>query len=466
MELLSSRESLDDIEASGVSEPYVVCPPMKRSGETSAFVSIPAVSHIGRNALSREERIREAVLLSFCEPLPAHCLQLESVSEKEWKPLIKWLDISGLALYFLDRMTELQLGSMLPPSVLARLQQNLHDNTERTRGMIAESIAIQQELQQAGLSYATLKGFSLGPYSVPKPELRHQLDLDFLIAEKSAPDARRILEKRGYRLHAISGRSWEFKMNERACISLKDLYKNSPSRSAELHIETSIPGRRSILDRIEKREFYGIQMPVLSSVDLFLGQGLHAYKHVYSEFSRAAHLLEFRRHVLSRYGEDTFWHDLQSAAEENPRASLGLGVVTLLITSLMGDFAPQEFTSWTVRRLPRPARLWVKLYGRRVVFKNFPGSKLYLLLQRELESTGIPARRSLRQALLPSRLPPDVIPASAIETSSERLRRYRVQLHFVLFRLRFHIVEGLRYVWQSYRWRKHMNRYRDRSPLA
>lgn len=459
MELLSSRESLDDIAASGVSEPYVVCPPMTRSGETSAFVSMPALSHIGRNALTREERIREAVLLSFCEPLPAHSLQLESVSEKEWKALIKWLDISGLALYFLDRMTELQLDSMLPPSVLARLQQNLRDNTERTRGMIAESVAIQQELQQARLSYATLKGFSLGPYSVPKPELRHQLDLDFLIAEKSAPEARRILEKRGYRLQAISGRSWEFKMNERACISLKNLYKNSPSRSVELHIENCIPGRRSLLGCIEKCEFYGIQMPVLSPVDLFLGQGLHAYKHVNSEFSRAAHLLEFRRHVLARYNDDTFWHALELAARENPSAFLGLGVVTLLITNLMGEFAPQEFMSWTVHRLPRSARLWVKLYGRRIVFKNFPGSKLYLLLQRELESTGIPARRSLRQALLPSRLPPEVIHASADETLSERLRRYRVQLHFILFRLRFHIVEGLRYARESYRWRKHMNRY-------
>lgn len=415
-------------------------------------------ANVASNALKREERIREAILLSFCEPLPAQCLQLESVSEKEWKPLLKWLDISGLALYFLDRMMELQLGSMLPPRVLARLQENLNDNTQRTRGMIAESVAIQLEFQQACLCYATLKGFSLGPFSVPRPELRHQLDLDFLMAEESAPEARRILETRGYRLHAISGRSWEFKNSERVSTSLKDLYKNLPGRSVELHIDTDTPGLRSILDSIEEREFYGIQMPVLSPVDLFLGQGLHAYKHVYSEFSRTAHLLEFRRHVLARYDENAFWRALQLAAENNPRASVGLGVVTLLITNLMGDFAPQELMSWTVHRLPRSARLWVKLYGRRVVFKNFPGSKLYLLLQRELDSTGIPARRSLRQALLPSRLPPHVIHASADERLSERIRRYRVQLHFILFRLRFHIVEGLRYAWESHRWRKHMNR--------
>lgn len=402
--------------------------------------------------------MREAVLLTFCDPLPEQCSQLQNLSEREWKKLLNWLDISGLALYFLDRMRELQLCNMLPPGVLARLKQNLRDNIDRTRGMIAESVAIQQEFQSTCLSYATLKGFSLCPSSVPKAELRHQFDLDFLIAEKSAPEARRILERRGYRLYAISGRSWEFKINETPGVPIKDLYKDLPGRSVELHVEANISGHPSLLERIEKREFHGIDMPVLSPVDLFLGQGLHAYKHICSEFSRTAHLVEFRRHVLLLCDDDIFWDELQSIAKENPSAALGLGVVTLLITRVMGDFAPEAFTTWTVRRLPRPARIWVELYGRRAVFENFPGSKLYLLLQRELESAGVPAKRSLRQALLPLRLPPAVIKASADETLLVRIRRYCMQLHVIISRLRFHIAEGLRYTWESYRWRHHMNR--------
>ena len=402
--------------------------------------------------------MREAVLLTFCDPVPPPCSRLQNLSEKEWWKLLNWLDISGLALYFLDRMTELQLCDMLPPGVLARLKQNLRDNVERTRGMMAESVALQQEFQKACLSYATLKGFSLCPSSAPKPELRHQFDLDFLIAEKSSPEARRILERRGYRLYAISGRSWEFKINEKPVISLMDLYKDLPGRSVELHVEANTRDRPSLLERIEKREFCRIDMPVLSPVDLFLGQGLHAYKHICSEFSRTAHLLEFRRHVLIRRDDDDFWDELQSTAEENPRACLRLGMVTLLITHVMGDFAPEAFTNWTVDRLPQSAKLWVKLYGRRAVFGNFPGNKLYLLLQRELESAGVPSKRSLRQALLPSRLPPVVIRASVDETLPVRIRRYRMQIHFVFSRLRFHIVEGLRYTWESHRWRRHMNR--------
>jgi hypothetical protein len=408
--------------------------------------------------LRAKQWMREAALLIFCDPLPDQCLRLLHLSRQEWQRLLRWLDISGLALYFLDRIVELQLCDRLPAAVIERLQQNLNDNTRRTHGMIAESVAIQQHFQAARLSYAVLKGFSLCPHAVPRPELRHQFDLDFLVAEQSAPEARQILERRGYRLYAISGRSWEFKLNEISGFSLKRLYKDLPSKSVELHVEASTPDRHLLLERIEQRKFHGICMPVLSAVDLVLGQGLHAYKHVCSESSRTAHLLEFRRHVLAYRNDDAFWKKLRSVAEDNPRASLSLGVVTLLTASAMDDFAPEAFTSWTVGRPPRSARLWVELYGSRAVFESFPGSKLYLLLQKELELAGVPAKRSLQQALLPTRLPPTVVRASANESSFARIRRYRMQLQFFLFRLRFHIVEGLRYALESYRWRHHIER--------
>jgi hypothetical protein len=199
-------------------------------------------------------------------------------------------------------------------------------------------------------------------------------------------------------------------------------------------------------------------MPVLSPVDLFLGQGLHVYKHIASEFSRAAHLLEFRRHVLTRRDDETFWDELRTATKRDPKACLRLGLATLLITRVMDNFAPDAFAEFTVRRLPPSARLWVEMYGRRTVFQDVPGSKLYLLLQREHEFAGVPARRSLRQALFPSRLPPALIRASQDENLTRRLRRYRMQLHLIFCRLRFHILEGLRYLWECYRWRQHPKR--------
>ncbi len=425
------------------------------SGETHACVSPPPPSiSIASRPLRGAQLTRLAVLLVFCDPLPRQCLRMLTLSKKEWRDLLHWLDLSGLALYFINRLAELDLCDLLPPDVFTRLHLNLIDNIQRTQGMISESIAIQQEFQRTGLKYANLKGLSLCPSSVPKPEVRLQFDLDFLVAAKCAPDARRILERRGYRLYAMNGRSWEFKFNERPGVNLKDVYRDFQSYAVELKVESSVPGIPSLLERLEWRELQGMSMPSLSPVDLLLCQGLHVFKHICGESSRTAHLLEFRRHVLNRRDDNAYWHELEVAAKDDPRASLGLGVVTLLITHVMGEFAPEAFTKWTVDGLSHPVRLWVEMYGHRVALGSFPGNKLYLLLQKELEFAGIPAKRSLRHALLPSRLPYPVIRAFPNEAFPVRIRRYHMHLQLILQRLRFHIVEGFRFALESRRWRR------------
>ncbi len=412
----------------------------------------------GIKHLSREQRIHEAVLLSFSDPVPVQLDLLLHLSPAEWQRFLNWLDVSGLALYFLDRLVQLGLCHTLPERAADRLQQNLDNNAKRTKGMIEESVAIQRGFQDAGLSYAVVKGLSLSPESVPRPELRHQFDLDYLISEKSAPEARLILERRGYRLRAFSRKTWEFTINETPYVSVKDLYKDLPYRTVELHLEASTPGQDSRLDRTITREMFEISMPMLSPVDLFRGQAMHLFKDVCGGFPRTAHLLEFYRHMLSRRDDDAFWRQLRSRAEEDRSTRFGIGVVTYLLTSILGDFAPRALTAWTAEVLPPSVCLWVDRYGRHTIFGNHPGTKFYLLLQKELESAGIPGRSWVKKSLWPTRLPPVVIRGSSGEPFSTRIARYRVQLRFVFERLRFHVVEGLRYTLESYRWRQHLDR--------
>ena len=402
--------------------------------------------------------IRKAVLLEFGDSSPRELERLEKLTLNQWMRLLRWLDYSGLALYFLDHLSALGREDLLPTPIQVGLHQRLCDNTTRTLGMIAESTGIQRRFQDSQVRYAVLKGLSLWPRSVPKLELRSQFDLDFLVSAESASAARTVLESRGYRLYGISGNSLEFKRNERPGISLKDMYKDLQSWRVELHIEPAQSHHRSQLEALEYRDFCEIKMPVLSPIDLFLGHGLHASKHICSEFMRAAQLVEFRRHVLYRRDDFEFWNRLHHSACENRRVSLGLGIATLLITQVMGEFAPEALTSWTVRCLPAPVYLWCQLYGRHVALGSFPGTKLYLLLQRELEAERIPAKRSARKALLPSRLPPAIIRASPGEGVQTRLRRYRMQFSFIMHRLHFHAVEGVRYLWELRQWRQQLNR--------
>lgn len=412
--------------------------------------------NIASRPLGRELRIREATLLTFCDPVSEQSSKLYTLTPHEWQKLLHWLDISGLALYFLDRITMLKLCDMFPQKVLARLRENLTDNIERTQGMVLESIKIQQEFQQIGLSYATIKGFSHPPDSVPRPELRQQFDLDFLIAERDAPRAQIILERMDYRLSDIIGKSWEFRTKQIPGLSTKDLYRDLPCRTVELHLEPDAPENGSLLARAEIRSWNGIDMPVLCAVDLFLGHGMNAFKDVYSEFFRASRLLEFRRHVLARFDDADFWSALQSVGEVNEKYSLGLGIVIHLLTCVMGDFAPTNLTQWTADRLPFTVRVWIEMYGSRAVFGSFPGSKLFLLLRKELGAPSNAEGRPVWQFLLPLHRPSTVIERSENETFSMRIRRCRMQLQFVLSRMRFHAVEGTRYLWESYRWRQLM----------
>ncbi|MGA7339956.1 MAG: nucleotidyltransferase family protein [Terracidiphilus sp.] len=423
--------------------------------ELAGTAAISTVSSAAASTrLGGDLAARAAVLKCFCNPRPAQCACLQVLSGQEWEGLSHWLDISGLALYLFDRLNQLEMSHWLPAEVFARLKRNLDDNMERTRGLIAESNAIQSEFQRCGVSYAVLKGFSLWPSSVAKLELRRQSDQDYLVAERDADEARRALEARGYHLRAISGRTWEFKTGDRPARSLADLYKANAPRSVELHLEMNGDGGRSLLVRRETRAFHGIAMPVLPAADVLLWQGMHLFKHLCYDHARASHLLEFRRHVMSRSDDAGFWRKLESTAGDSPRMYLALGVVTRLIERMMGRFAPQELRCWSVDRLPEGVRLWVDRHGHGSVLGNFPGNKFYLFLQEELEKAGVEAKRSLREQLLPLRLPPLITVAAEHESLPARMRRASAQLRFLFLRLRFHVVEGLRYAREARRWRQ------------
>lgn len=404
--------------------------------------------------LSGEEQTRRLVLLTFNDPIPEECALLCHLSQAEWKRLLHWLDTSGLALYLLDRLFASEHLDWLPEQVLTRLEQNLADNMKRCDAMFAECVHIQRQFKEAGIAYAVLKGFSLWPTAVPSPKLRSQLDLDFLVAETHILKAKQIAESNGYQLHVVSGRSWEFKTPHSPSLSIKDLYKNHPGRSLELHVEAESPDGGALLDAVETRTLKGYCMPVLSPVDLFLGVSLHFYKHVCSAAFRCAHMVEFRRQVLSYRDDLAFWNCVRARTENNTRQRLALGVVTLLATRAIGDFAPDALTSWTVDRLPPAIRLWVETHGLRCALASFPGNKLYLLLQRELEAEGIVPRNPLQRALLPSRLPPRIACKSPDATPLMRIQHAWKQLLYIFLRLRFHAIEGLRYAWEAHRWQR------------
>ena len=402
--------------------------------------------------LSESHQERLALLSALISPDEAPAL-LGNFTQRAWSRQLQWLDTSGLALYLFGSLCDQGQESLLPVTLQRRWEQNLQDNHRRMDQLAAEALEIHRAFQREGLRYATLKGFSLCPVSVPRLERRSQLDLDFLLAEDDANTAKDLLESQGYMLRAVSGRSWEFKKGENAAMTLRDLYKPLPYYSVELHLEYKA-SKQQLLPRLHWQQFQNIEMPVLHPVDLFLGQGLHLFKHICSEFFRVAHLYEFRRHVVLRSSDEAFWRQLRETAGDNARASVGLGVAVALITHLSGPFAPPSLTAWTSDCLSPGVQRWIDTFAMRVTLGSHPGSKLYLLLQPELEIRKVELRRSVRQSLIPKGLPPRIASARAEETFSERVHRNFRQISFIIFRLRFHLVEGARYLYYARRFRR------------
>jgi Uncharacterised nucleotidyltransferase len=128
-----------------------------------------------------DERVVEAVVGVFRDSAERSEERLSTISQRAWARSYYWLNASGLTLYFLNRLETLAIENAIPATTLRRLQQNMVDNRRRSQAMFAEFASLNRAFQAAGVDYANLKGFTLSPESCPMPELRRQLDFDFLV---------------------------------------------------------------------------------------------------------------------------------------------------------------------------------------------------------------------------------------------------------------------------------------------
>jgi hypothetical protein len=413
---------------------------------------------------SRSLRFKEAVLASFWEPAPSLRARFSEFSVADWKRALYWLDVSGLALYLFDRLTAFELLDCLPSSILWKLRKNLADNRERTDSLFAEAVAVSHLLKQQNIRFAILKGVTLPSKSVPDSSLRCQADLDILVREPDALHAQDCLRALGYELNVVSGATWEFKAGAAGLSTIKDIYSVRPGRSLEMHVlQTSSQDcapspdpSPDLLDKAHLRIIQGVALPVLSPADLFVQQAVHLFKHMCGEYTRAAWVLEFWRHVSARRNDMEFWREVECAAAREPNAYIAIGASLLLTSLVFGPCAPDQLARWSLDRLSPAVCLWIQMYGRQILLADSPRSKLYLLLLRELRPDSAVGRSARLRLIFPIHMPPSVTRGEANERLSSRLLRYGAQARFALIRLRFHAAEGFRLAFESIRWQRRL----------
>jgi hypothetical protein len=405
-----------------------------------------------------DKRVVEAVIGTFSDPMEKSAQRLAGLPHRSWVRSYYWLDASGMALYFLDRLKALGMEDSLPAPTLARLEQNLTDNRMRSADMFVEFCLLNQAFQSAGVQYANEKGFSITPESCPDPTLRYQLDFDFLVDGRYLNRCREILEARGYVLTMATSAEWQFEAGSSELVRIEDLYKPKPRRSVELHFTCSDddahePTRDERLDRLVQRIWNGQSFPVLSSVDQFVHHSLHLLRHLRTPSTRPAWFLEYKRHMTAHCDEWQFWDEVRQRSQAFRDAPLAIGLATLLSTQLFGGRAPAQLNEWTIDRLSSSIRLWADRYGRRAVLADSPGTKLHKLLEGEIVREGH-SLRTKKPSLSQYYKGTQVCHAEPEDGWGRRLRHRYYQACYILFRIRFHLVEGLHYFIEHARWKR------------
>src|ERR1700733_9836964 len=111
-------------------------------------------------AAGRSDRLKQVVFACFDRPVSEVESKLNQFTPRDWQRILYWLDISGLALYMLDQLRQLNLTSSIPGSMLQRFEKDLNENRERSALLFQEASAISREMTRQGVSFALLKGIT------------------------------------------------------------------------------------------------------------------------------------------------------------------------------------------------------------------------------------------------------------------------------------------------------------------
>lgn len=373
---------------------------------------------------------------------------------KSWEQSYDWLDTSGIALYLLNEIKRKELAPKVPPEVLLRLEQNQKDNRARAEQLFCEFVQINSLFRKAGVRFVNLKGITLTPGYCADPDLRFQVDIDFLVERADADLCKKILELRDYRMTGLKEGTWEFKSGAEVLPALRDMYKPKAQRSVEVHFTSSNRELTQGDDRIARSQLQtwrGFTFPALSESDKFISQSIHLYGHLRSEWTRLSWVLEYWTFVSSRRIDAGFWREVMERIEGDCDTAIAIGMSLKIAEKALGDLRIPALGDWTTEVLPENFNRWIEQYSDDVLFVEFPGSKLYLLLDERTKSKKQNAEMR-RKKLLPSSFPPRVIHAEATASLRVLWSRWWQELKYLLFRLRFHAATGLRHLLETARW--------------
>jgi hypothetical protein len=404
--------------------------------------------------------------LSFSKDCAESLTALHSLSPREWKIAVRWMDDSGLAFYFLQKLKNENSLSAVPAWAVAQIETSFAKNQARVAYMAERFGLLNQEFNHAGIRCAVLKGVSLVPQFCPDAALRHQGDFDYLIDEEALPAARRILVDAGYiPKPAASSQEFIFVMGKNAPSRSGDQYHAQSPHAVELHLDVwdseqdrlpSLP-KLFFVDRTCIHHWNGFSFPALTEEDAFLLQVLHACGHLFTCWIRTSCLFEIG-YFLDRQGSDeSLWNRIERRVGDNLLLREFVVVVTELVAKLFRAPIPPLVRIWSTQ-IRTGSRVWIESYARRWALCElpvhdlplFPRAKLALFLHQQYRDA------STQESVARKRL----LPFSRLSSLSRALRERPSLLLDATWRRRqlltrrtlYHALAGFRYLCEIPRW--------------
>jgi hypothetical protein len=340
------------------------------------------------------DRDLRVLLLSALQPAPdfSPLAALRRSSASRLGRLLRWLDQSGLALYFLTQLQEHDALGQVPARFREALESRLTANQARTQAMLAEFARLVDSFRRDGVRFVALKGFTLTPAFCPAPHLRHMTDFDFLVAPDSFENAKRVLQSCGYDQQENGGvDEATFATPLRHIPSPEDdIYAIPEHREVDLlttlhhaahgvTIDAPIGG----LDSAEIRTLHGISFPALPPAEMFCLQVMHAFKHLLGSWVRASWLLEIGYFIDRHYLQDHLWRGVADRMGRDAQRRNAFGLVISLTNGLWPRPIPQALADGCLQSLPPSIELWVAHFGVKTAVADLDGAKWTLFVHRE-----------------------------------------------------------------------------------
>jgi len=411
----------------------------------------------------REAFLKRAIL-SVLKPKPdlAPVEVLRHCDRKATKRLLLWLDQSGLALYFFQRLQREEALDLVSADLRQALQQRAQQNRLRMHAMLSEFSNLNRSFSNHGVRYSAMKGFTLVPEYCPDPSLRHQTDFDFLIAPESANDAARALASCGYELQE-SGDSggMTFGTPLLHTPSRRDnIYDVPRHRQVDLHTVlwheahgVSIGAPIDCLTRLQPKSMLGVSFPALARDDMFLLQVFHAFQHLLASWIRLSWLFELD-HFLWTHEQDTaLWHAVLDRAGGDVKLRRALGLILRLTNQVFPRRLPEILEGWCLAPLPRRAEAWVRQFGVMWALSDLPGNKLTLFVHRDFVNDPNLWRKYLKSRIFPMHLQSSL--GLGVHLSLKARVKAKVgRCAYALGRVIFHIRELASLAMGTIRWRR------------